>query len=120
MTDRPAPESLAEERTDDPLVDYPATARRMRRSAIVIGTMVVVTWLVVGLVSGGPGLRDLPGFFLLGLVAMFVVEVWVVGGSAVRGMLRAGERGERLSSDDVAIIPPQLLRRRRPPTDGDQ
>lgn len=108
------------DKDDQPLVDFAATARRIRRSAIIVGSSVVVAWLVVGLVQGSPALGELPGFVLLGLVVMFLVEVWVVGGSAVRGMLRAGERGERLASDDVAIVPPQLLRRRRPPTDGDQ
>jgi hypothetical protein len=40
------------------------------------------------------------------------VEFVVVGGSALRGMLRAGERGERLASGDVMLLPPQVRRKR--------
>ena len=43
---------------------------------------------------------------------MIVVEFVVVGGSALRGMLRAGERGERLSGRDVMLLPPQVRRKR--------
>lgn len=99
--------------TDDPLVDYAGTARRVRRSAVRIGAAVAVAWVVVALVSRTPRLDVLAGLVLVGLAVMFVVEVVVVGGSAMKGLLRAGERGERLASDDVAIVPPQLLRRGR-------
>lgn len=96
------------------LVDFRATAWRMRRSAVVIGALVIAAWAVTGVVRGGLRLADLAAFALPGLAVMFLVEVVVVGGSALRGMLRAGERGERLSSDDVALVPPQLRRKGRP------
>jgi hypothetical protein len=101
---------------DDPfvgtLVDWGRTARRIRRSALVVGTAVVLGWLVVGVATGGPSLRDLGAALFVGLVAMIGVEFVVVGGSAVRGMLAAGERGERLAAGDVTLVPPQLRRKR--------
>lgn len=114
MSDAP---SQTDESTTDPyvgvLVDFRDTARRVRRSALVIGTVVVIVWLGAGLFRGVIRLGDLAAFVLVGLGVMFVVEVVVVGGSALRGMLRAGERGERLSSEDVALVPPQLRKRGR-------
>lgn len=101
---------------DDPfvgtLVDWARTARRIRRGALVVGTAVVLGWLVVGVATGGPRLRDLGTALFVGLVAMIGVEFVVVGGSAVRGMLAAGERGERLAAGDVTLVPPQLRRKR--------
>ena len=94
-----------------PLVDFDATARRIRQSVLVIGSAVVVLWLVVGLVTGGPTL-GLAGWVLGGLVVMFLVEVWVVGGSP--SWDAPGGAGRTPGGDDVAIIPPQLRRRTRP------
>lgn len=96
------------------VVDFGRTARRLRWSLSVLGVAVLVAWLAIGL-AGGSGLRlrllgELVGWALL---AGFVVEVVVVGGSAIAGMLRAGERGDRLAGSDVSLVPPQLRRRRR-------
>jgi hypothetical protein len=97
-----------------PVVDFPRTLRRLRISLLVIGALVLAAWVVAG-VAGGDGwslrlLAELVGF---GLFAAFAVEFVVVGGSAARGMLRAGERGDRLAATDVSLLPPQLTRRRR-------
>lgn len=101
--------------TDDPfvgrLVDWRRTALRVRRSAMVVSTTAVVAWLVLGVFRGGPRLADLAVLVFIALVVMLVVEFVVVGGSAIRGMLRAGEQGERLASGDVMLIPPQLRRK---------
>lgn len=93
-----------------PLVDFRRTARRLAAAVALIGVLVVATWVVLALTGDAPPrlLAELAGLGLLGAV---VVEVVVVGGSAVRGMLRAGERGERLAASDVSLVPPQLLRR---------
>lgn len=99
--------------TPPPLVDFAGTARRIRRSVLVLGALGVVGWVVVGLATGGPDPRDLGAWAGLVLAGMFVVELVVVGGSALRGMLRAGDRGERLASGDVSLLPPQVTRRRR-------
>jgi hypothetical protein len=72
-----------------------------------------VLWIVAAVREGWPAFGRLGELVGFGLLAAFVIELVVVGGAALRGMLRAGERGERLSSDDVGLIPPQLRRRRR-------
>lgn len=84
MTDAPAPDR----RRDTPaIVDFPRAARRIRASAIVLGSSALVGWLVAGLVTGGPDPADLGGWAGAALFGMFLVEVVVVGGSALRGML---------------------------------
>lgn len=93
-----------------PLIDFGRTARRLAIAVAGIGVVVLATWIVLA-VTGGASLRLLAELAGVGLLGAFVVEVVVVGGSAVRGMLRAGERGERLAASDVALVPPQLLRR---------
>lgn len=93
------------------LVDYARTARRMRRSALVLTSTALLAWLVTGLLGEGVDPADLGGWAGAVLLGMFLVEVVVVGGSAVRGMLAAGDRGERLAGSDVGLLPPQLTRR---------
>jgi hypothetical protein len=95
------------------VVDWSSTARRLRRSLATIAVLVLVGWLVLGAVAGALDVRLLAELVGLGLLASFLVEVVVVGGGAVRGMLQAGERGERLSGGDVSLLPPQVTRRRR-------
>lgn len=92
------------------LVDWGRTARRMRASSLILTGVVLSGWLVTGLLGDGLTAKALSAWVGAGLGALFVVELVVVGGSALRGMLRAGERGERLASDDVGLLPP---RRRR-------
>lgn len=96
-----------------PIVDWSRTARRLRRQLSAIGVLVVATWLVVGFAGDGPTGRLLAELVGLGVLLSFVVEVVVVGGSAIRGLLAAGERGDRLASSDVTLLPPQLRRLRR-------
>lgn len=102
-----------------PIVNWSRTARRLRFALFTLGGLVILAWLAFAL--AGDGLRvtrlaELVGVALL--VALFI-EFVIVGGAAVRGMLLAGERGDRLARHDVALLPPQLLRRRssRTPTD---
>lgn len=93
-----------------PLLDWARIGRRIGWSAAALGTLAVATWLVVGLASGGPALADLGGYLGLAAGGMFVAELVVVGGAAVRALLRAGERGERLAQRDVGLLPPQVTR----------
>ncbi|MCC5947702.1 MAG: hypothetical protein JJT89_04525 [Nitriliruptoraceae bacterium] len=96
-----------------PIVDFSATGRRVRRFlGIILGT-VLVAWTVRGLVDGAFEVRLLAELLGVGILLTFAVELVVVGGAALRGMLQAGERGDRLAAEDVALLPPQLRRRRR-------
>lgn len=95
---------------DAPLLDWARVGRRIGWSAAALGTLAVVAWLVVGLASGGPSLGELGGYLGLAAGGLFVAEVVVVGGAAVRALLRAGERGERLAQRDVGLLPPQVTR----------
>jgi hypothetical protein len=97
----------------EPVVDFSRTAHRLRLVLTTIGTAAVVLWLVLGFVGDGLEPRLLAELLGLGLLLAFAVEVVVVGGAALRGMLRAGARGDRLASADVTLLPPQLTRRRR-------
>jgi hypothetical protein len=93
------------------LVDYGRTARRLRRSLALLGVATLVLWLVGGVVRGALSLRALIELSGVALLLALLVEFLVVGGAALGGALRAGGRGERLSSADVRLVPPQLHRR---------
>jgi len=97
-----------------PLVDYAATARRLRRSLVLLVGATLIAWIVGGLLGDGPDLRGLVSLAGVAVLLALLVEVVVVGGAAVGGALRAGGRGERLASADVSLVPPQLRRRRGP------
>ena len=98
------------------LVDHARIARRLRRWLVLLVAATLLAWLVGGLVGDGSTLRGLASLAGVALLLALLVEVFVVGGSAVAAALRAGERGERLASSDVSLVPPQVsarFRRRR-------
>ncbi len=94
-----------------PLVDWVVTARRVGRSSAVLLGLALLGWVVRAAIVDAWSWSHLGNWLGLALAGIFVVELFVVGGSALRGMLRAGERGERLASHDVGLLPP--IRRRR-------
>ncbi|MDX1657569.1 MAG: hypothetical protein R3343_02000 [Nitriliruptorales bacterium] len=93
------------------LVDWRRLGRRLGLSATILLSFAAVAWLVVGLVTDGVDPGELPGYLGLALGGMFVAELIFVGGSAVQGLLRAGEEGERLAGGDVGLLPPQVRRK---------
>jgi cation transporter-like permease len=95
------------------LVDFPRTARRLRRSLALLSVATLSLWLVGGALDGALTLRGLSELVGVALLLALLLEVLVVGGAAVGGALRAGGRGERLASEEVRLVPPQLRRRRR-------
>lgn len=103
------------EQGHEPLIDWARLGRRVGITAAVLGGLSVVLWLVTGVAGDGVRLSGLFAWIGGALLAMFVAEVVIVGGSAVRAMLRAGERGERLARGDVGMLPPQLTGRRAGP-----
>lgn len=111
--DRDRPSASVSGTAQPSLVDWRGTGRRLRRSAVGLLGGALVAWLLVGLAGGGPRLSELGNYLGVAVGAMFLVEIVVVGGSALRGMLRAGERGERLAGGDVSLLPPQVRGRDR-------
>jgi hypothetical protein len=100
----------------DPLIDHARLARRLRRWLVLLLGATIVAWLAGGLLGDGPTVRSLAGLLGVALLLAVLVEIVVVGGTAVAAALRAGERGERLAAPDVSLVPPQVsarLRRRR-------
>lgn len=97
MADAPQP--------SPPLVDWARAGRRLRASALTLVGVALAGWLVAGVLRGEVVLEDLGDWVGLAVAGMFVVELVVVGGSALRGMLRAGDRGERLAHTDVGLLP---------------
>jgi hypothetical protein len=95
------------------LVDWGRTGRRLRRQALVLAGLVVVAWLAVGIRDGGLSGRTLAELAGFGVLLAVAAEIVIVGGAALRGMLVAGERGERLAEQDVSLLPPQVVRRLR-------
>ena len=95
-----------------PIVDWSRTARRLRAVLTTLGAVVVLTWLGLGVGTGELTLRALGELVGIGLLVAFVLEAVIVGGSALRGLLAAGARGDRLASGDVSLLPHQLTRRR--------
>lgn len=93
-----------------PLLDWARIGRRVGWSAAVLLLLSVLAWLGIGLATGGPDLGDLGGYLGLAAAGMFVAELVFVGGAALRAMVRAGERGERLAGGDVGLLPPQVSR----------
>ena len=97
---------------DDPgavgLVDWGRAGRRVRTRVLVLAVLVGVAWVGTSLARGEFSLGVLGSLVGLALVVLFVVEVVVVGGAALQGMLRAGARGERLSSQGVGLLPPRM------------
>lgn len=90
------------------LVDWGRTGRRVRASVTVLAAVVLVAWVALSVAGDGFSLRTLGGLVGAALGVLFLVELVVVGGAALRGMLRAGERGERLASDGVGLFPPRI------------
>ncbi len=91
--------------TTTPIIDWTRTARRMVRSIVVLQLIAVMAWIVTSLAGDGFDLGVLAGFVGLALLATFAAEVFIVGGSALKGMYRAGLAGDRLSSSDVGLLP---------------
>ena len=101
-----------------PLIDHARLARRLRRWLALLLGATLVAWLAGGMLGDGPTMRSLSGLLGVALLSAVLIEIVLVGGTAVSAALRAGERGERLAAPDVSLVPPQVsarLRRRRAP-----
>jgi hypothetical protein len=92
------------------LVDFPRLAARLRVAVVVLGILALAGAVGEGLISGltfAVLIRWGSGF----LAALLVSSAVLTALSAYRGADTAQRRGERLSGEDVGLVPP----RRRPP-----
>lgn len=96
------------------VVDFARTGRRLGRMLLALAVAALVLWPIVGSMRGTDVTLGVLGELLgWALLVAVVLEILIVGGSALVGMLRAGSRGDRLARPDVSLVPPQLTRRRR-------
>lgn len=99
--DRPGTGGRGAERRPG-LIDWGRLARRLGVVAGVWTGIAVAGALITLTVAD----RAATGLWLgVGAVGLGVTGVAVVARSAFVGMLRAGDRGERLASDDVGLTP---------------
>ena len=97
---------------DQALLDFAKLVRRLFWIAVVLAAVAVAGAVIQGLVAG------LTFEVLVQWGALYAVVVVVVGAAtiavhALRGAGRARQRGERLSSEDVGLIPSQATERWR-------
>jgi hypothetical protein len=97
--------------TREPIVSFANTARRMRRFARVLAALLVTVVAIRALGGGGVSMQLVGETFGLVLLVALFGEMVIVGSAAVTGARRAARQGERLSRADVALIPPQVIRR---------
>ncbi len=103
---------------DRDLLDWRRIGRRLVR--VLIGAA-AVSILGIGVTAGATGEVSGTGVLLwvgVGALLLVVGTVLVISASALRGMLRAGDRGDRLAGGDVGLLPPQV--RSEPPDDDDR
>lgn len=89
-----------------PLIDFPALAEQLRKAVVAIGTAAVVGAVAQTLRSGPDGatlLRWLTAFVALSVLAGAILVSWY----AYKGAVRTHGRGERLSGDDIGLLPPR-------------
>lgn len=103
---------MAEREEPRTLVQWGGLARVVLVAALVALALLTVAAVVLVL-AGGRSLGEVAPFAGIAVVGFLVTVVLAVGWSALRGMLRAGDVGERLASRDVGLLPPQARRRRR-------
>lgn len=93
---------------DRDLLNWRRIGRRLVRLLIAAVAIVI---LGIAVTSGITGEVSRGGALLwvgVGALLLVVGAVLVVSVSALRGMLRAGDRGDRLAGGDVGLLPPQV------------
>ncbi|HWH32727.1 MAG TPA: hypothetical protein VNU01_08645 [Egibacteraceae bacterium] len=95
------------------LIDFEALTEQLRKAVAAIGMAAFVGAVAQTLRSGvdaGALLRWLTAFIALSVLAGAVLVAW----HAYRGAVRSHGRGERLSGEDVGVVPPRAPRPRKP------
>lgn len=89
-------------------MDWSGVGRRLVRVLIAVAAVAILGVAVSWSLTGEPTRTAV--LLWLGIAALLLVvgTVLVVSVSAWRGMLRAGDQGERLGGGDVGLLPPQV------------
>ena len=93
----------------EPLIDLDALAKRVGR--VALGA--VVLGLLAAVLAAFTGVNSILSFLFVAAIVLVVGVVALVAVSALKGADRAQKRGERLSGDDVGLLPT-----RREPSEG--
>ena len=102
---------MADQRADSPgdrVVAFPPLAARLRATAAVLAVATLLAMVVDGVVRG-LSFGAMVVWVSVFVGSLVVVTAVTVALHALRGADRAQRRGERLSGDDVGLVP----RRRR-------
>jgi hypothetical protein len=94
---------------DESVADWTVPLRRLRWLALWVLVLCVGGVIVTGAVVGHYDRRALLTWSAVAVVGWLLAALVLLLGHAFGAMLRVGERGERLGSDDVGLLP------RRPP-----
>jgi hypothetical protein len=93
-----------------PVIDTEGLAARLRMLAVVVGGLTFVGVVADGLVQGLT-FAVLGRWVGISLAALLVLSALVVAVDAFQGVSAAQRRGDRLSGDDVGLVPPRRRRR---------
>lgn len=91
------------------LLDYPRLAGRLRVSTVVLAMIAFAGAVVEGL-ADGLSFAVIGRWAGLFVVSAMLVAAVLVAAHAYRGADRAQRGGERLSGDDVGLLPPRRPR----------
>ena len=94
---------------DEGVADWAEPLRRLSRTALAVVALCVGGLLVTGAVVGRYDRRALLTWSAVAVAGWLLAALLILLRHAFAAMLRVGERGERLGSDDVGLLP-----RRRP------
>lgn len=93
----------------DGLIDWTVVSRQVG-AALAAASGLAVLGTVAGVVAGSPLGAAAGRWSGIGGLVFALTAVGLVAFSALRGVARVGDRGERLAGRDVGMLPPQVRR----------
>lgn len=101
---------MADQRAETPetpgerVVEFPPLAGRLRAAAVVLAVATLLAMVVDGVVRG-LSFGAMVVWLSVFVVSFLITAAAMVALHALRGADRAQRRGERLSGDDVGLVP---------------
>lgn len=102
----------ASDQRDEPVVDFAWVRRRIGVVGAVWAALAVLGAVLSAGLAGGLSAAAVRLWLGVAGLGTVVSAVGLVAWSALRGMVRAAERGDRLAGDDVGLLPPRRRRDR--------